>query len=456
MERNSQLVALHRALRPNGSLYLHCDPTASHYLKILLDAVFGAGGFANEIVWQRTNARTAADRWPRIHDVLLFYVKGDRVRTFRPLKVQGALAKLPHTLITGADGKKYQTFELTAPNLRFGETGKPWRGFQPATMGRCWANPPSVMDEWDQQGLIHWPKKKGAWPRRRAAHPFEPESRMVTVGDVWTDIDRLNQTAKERVGYPTQKPLALLSRILEASSKEGDLILDPFCGCGTTIVACEQLKRRWIGIDVARKAVEILEARFESHSLPAPGIVWHPADLEAAATLAERDPTQFEQWAIRKIGAERQRKKDRGIDGEAVYRDADGKSWHALVSVKGGRNLNPAMVRDLRGTIEREHAPMGVMISMHEPTKEMRLEATRAGFLPVSDVGGPIPRIQLVMVEQLFTEHAPIRAPGPNTTPKPTPSIPEKAQQPELFGPKERKAASRPPAARSKRRRKSV
>lgn len=421
----ARLLALHRVLKPTGAMYLHCDPTASHYLKIILDAVFGADRFYNEIIWQRTNARVAAGRWPRVHDVLLFYSKQERP-TFNPIKIVGEAQKLPHTLITGPDGKKYQTFELTAPNLRFGETGRPWRGFQPAKMGRCWANPPSVMDEWDRQGLVHWPKKKGAWPRRRAAEPFVPEERMITVGDVWTDIDRINQSAKERLGYPTQKPLSLLMRIIEASSNPGDLVLDPFCGCGTTIEACERMGRRWIGIDIARKAVEVIEERFKKVELAAPTVVWHPVDIQAAAALAERDAHQFEDWALRRVRAARRRKKDRGIDGEALFREPDGARWHVLISVKGGRHLAPTMVRDLRGTIEREGAPIGVLVSMYEPSREMRLEATRAGFVPgVEDSEGPIPKIQLVTVDRLFSRLPPIRAPGVNVTEMPQPTVPQ-------------------------------
>jgi hypothetical protein len=178
-----RLIELRRVLRATGTLYLHCDPTASHYLKLLLDSIFGANMFVNEIIWQRTNAKSASGRWPRLHDVLLVYSRSDRPK-FSPVQVVGNSDKLPHTLVIGPDGRKYQTFELTAPNLRYGETGLPWRGFQPAKMGRCWANPPSVMEQWDKQGLIHWPKKKGGWPRRRAAEPFEAQKRMVMVGDV--------------------------------------------------------------------------------------------------------------------------------------------------------------------------------------------------------------------------------------------------------------------------------
>jgi hypothetical protein len=319
------------------------------------------------------------------------------------------------------------------------------------------------MDEWDKQGLIHWPKKEGAWPRRRDAHPYEAGSRMVTVGDVWTDIDRINQTAKERVGYPTQKPLALLRRIVEASSKPGDVVLDPFCGCGTTIEACERLGRRWIGIDIARKAVEVTEERFKRLGLDMPVVEWHPPDVQAAAALAARDPHKFEEWARRMIRAVRRRKRDRGIDGEAFFRDSAGAITHALVSVKGGK-LNPAMVRELRGTMERERVPIGVLVSLHEPSKEMRLEATHAGYLKLSDAEGPIPRLQLVTAERLFSELPPVRAPGVNVTemPRPTLLIDDAAQHQQLAfdldEPKPRlrakgtitKSPSAPPAAKEK------
>jgi hypothetical protein len=256
--------------------------------------------------------------------------------------------------------------------------------------------------------------------------------------DIWTDI-KLASDTPERVGYPTQKPLALLERILASSSNSGDVVLDPFCGCGTAIVAAEKMGRRWLGIDIARTAVDVLEQRFEDNGLPEPTIVWHPADVDAALEVAKRAPDQFEDWIRRKLRAKK-REHDRGIDGECFYRDDDGKSWHVIISVKGGRVLNPAMVRELRGTIEREGAEIGVFVCTQEPSKEMRLEATRAHFLPVSDVAGPIPRIQIVTVEQLFREHRPVRAPGENTTPRQAPTIPQKGQTALLFPVKARGA----------------
>ena len=192
-------------------------------------------------------------------------ISGSQDFRFTPLKVAGDKLKIPHTLITGSDGRKYQTYELTgAGTTAHGKSGQPWKGYDPSAMGRHWANSHATMGEWDRAGLIHWPKKtgsRGGFPRRRAADPFVPEARKVTVGDVWTDIDRINQAAKERKGYPTQKPLALLERIIEASSNPGDLVLDPFCGCATTLVAADRLRRKWAGIDLSPLAISLVNDR---------------------------------------------------------------------------------------------------------------------------------------------------------------------------------------------------
>lgn len=416
-----RLVALHQVLRPTGSLYLHCDPTASHYLKILLDALFQQNRFRNEVVWRRTNARSASEQWPRIHDILLVYGKSEKSK-FTPLVVPASAAKMPHTLIT-KDGVKYNTYELTGAGIvKDGDTGKPWHGFDPGSLGRHWANSSKTMDAWDKKGLIHWPAN-GGWPRRRDERPFIPQQRTVTVGDVWDDIDRLNQTAKERVGFPTQKPLALLERIITASTSPGDLVLDPFCGCGTTIEACERLGRRWIGIDIAAKAVEVTEARFNRLELDPPEVVWHPVEPDAARKLAPNGKA-FERWVLLKLRAARLRKHDRGIDGEAYFREPGGKTHHVVVSVKGVRRPNPAMVRELRGTFDREKATVGVLVLAAEPSREMLREATLAGHLPVNDAEGAIPRLQLVTLERLFSDVPAIRCPGVNCTEMPRKVVP--------------------------------
>lgn len=415
-----RLVAMHRALKAAGSLYLHCDPTASHYLKMILDVVFGCGSFQNEIVWQRATAKNDPRRYGRSHDVILFYAKSgaftwnQQYTSFADYSVTKN-----YTAIEPETGRRYRLSDLTA-NKPGGDTDYVWHGQRPYK-GRHWAFSKEKMDQMLAEGRIVF-RRTGMPVYKR----YLDEMPGVPVQDVWTDI-RLASASPERIGYPTQKPVALLERIVRSSSEPDDLVLDPFCGCGTTIEACERLGRRWVGIDIARQSVEVIEHRFERAGLAAPSVIWHPAAPEAATVLAERDKLKFEKWVRRKVRAVRSRKKDRGIDGEALFKDAAGEMWHVLVSVKGGRTLQPAFVRDLRGTMEREDASIGVLVSLAEPTKEMKHEAARAGFLHQQDAEGPIPRLQLVTVARLFSDKPAIRAPGVNVTEMPRPSVPPAA-----------------------------
>ena len=403
-----RLIELHRVLRPTGSLYLHCDPTASHYLKIMLDAVFGPGRFVAEIVWKRTNARGTRGRWPWLHDVILTYAKGEGF-TFNALLIKADDAKLPHTLITGTDDLKYQTFELTGAGTRHGETGKPWRGFDPTSLGRHWGNLHAQMDEWDATGLIHWPKE-GGFPRRRAAEPFDVGGRTVTVGDVWSDIDRINQAAKERLGYPTQKPVALLERIVAASSSVGDVVLDPFCGCGTTIHAAQKLGRQWIGIDVTHLAISLIEKRLRD-AFPDIAFDVHgtPKDPAGAADLAQRDKYQFQWWAVSLVDAVpyggRKKGADSGIDGLIYFKTNPKTTEKAIVSVKGGGNVSVAMIRDLGHVVEREKARIGLFITLTEPTEPMRKEAVKAGYYATEF--GRHPKLQILTIAELFAGKRP-------------------------------------------------
>jgi len=404
-----RLLELHRVLKPTGTLYLHCDQTASHYLKIILDAIFGQENYRGEIVWKRTNARGTTGKWPRIHDIIFHYSSSDTF-SFQSLKVKADKAKLPHTLITGDDGLKYQTYELTAPGAtKDGDSGKPWHGFDPNKYSRHWGNSHEQMDEWDAAGLIHWPKD-GGFPRRRAEEPFDPDSREVTVGDVWTDIDRLNQTAKERLGYPTQKPVALLERIINASSNPGDVVLDPFCGCGTAVHAAQKLGRQWVGIDVTHLAISLIEKRLNDAF---PGIKYEvhgtPKDLAGARDLAERDKYQFQWWAVSLVNAVpyggKKKGADTGIDG-IIYFKPDGKTTEkAIVSVKGGANVGVAMVKDLIATVDREKAKIGVFVTLTLPTKPMEKEAVTAGFYQTDY--GKFPKIQILTIENLFNGKKP-------------------------------------------------
>lgn len=412
-----RIFALHRVLKPTGALYLHCDPTASHYLKLLLDATFGISRFVSEIIWQRTNVHNDAKRWSPVSDTLLFYAKTIDFTWNPAYRSHGedyVASKYRHD---DGDGRRYMLDNMTSPNPR-PNMMYVWKGHASPTNG--WRFSRETMAKLDAEGRIWYPDSKQKRPRIKK---YLSDSRGTLLGNVWTDIDPINSRASERLGYPTQKPLDLLRRVVEASSNPGDLVLDPFCGCGTAIEACESLGRRWIGIDIARRAVEVTEERFQKLGAPPPTVEWHPPDRDAAAALAERSGIKFEAWARRKVRAVRRRKHDRGIDGEAFFRDEQNRMTHVLVSVKGGK-LNPAMVRELRGTMERERAPIGVLVTLHEPSKEMRLEATHAGYLAESDSEGQIPRLQIVTVERLFSDRRPIRAPGVNVTQMPEPTVP--------------------------------
>ncbi len=254
-----RIVLLRDVMADDATIFVHLDTRKSHYIKVILDEVFGEQGFRNEVIWKRTNARTSADRWPRVHDVLLVYAQGQGA-SFTPELIPAEESRMPHTLITGPDGLKYQTYELTAPGVtRAGDSGAEWRGFSPTKMGRHWANATSVREEWDRLGQIHWPAR-GGFPRRLSTTPFRHEDRMIPVGDVWTDIDRLNQADRSRV-YPTQKPEGLLRRILESSSRNGDIVLDCFAGSGTTLAVAEKLGRRWIGVDLGLNSIYTIQKR---------------------------------------------------------------------------------------------------------------------------------------------------------------------------------------------------
>jgi site-specific DNA-methyltransferase (adenine-specific) len=406
-----RLKELHRVLKPTGSMYLHCDPTASHYLKMLLDAIFTFDRFCDEIIWKRHNARSTDERWPRIHDILLFYTKGPEFH-YKGIKVVGDERKTPHTLII-VKGVKYQTYDLTgAGETKEGESGEPWRGFDPSEFGRHWGDSHALMDEWDEAGLIHWPKpgKRGGFPRRRDEKPFEPDKRMIVVGDVWTDIDRINQSAKERLGYPTQKPEALLERIILASSKEGETILDPFCGCGTAIAVAQRLGRKWIGIDITHLAITLIKHRlataFNQKIESEYKVIGEPVSLPDACQLAEEDHNQFQWWALGLVGArpvEQKKGADKGIDGRLYFHDEPktGKTKQIIFSVKAG-HISVSHVRDLRGVLDREKAEMGVLISMEDPTKPMRTEAASTGFYKSPWGHKNYPRLQLLTIEELL------------------------------------------------------
>lgn len=434
-----RLVELRRVLKKTGSLYLHCDPTASHYLKLLLDAVLGPENFQNEIIWKRTSAHSSAKRYGPVHDVILFYTRGEVFTwnaIFQPYDDEYVTTFFEQV---DADGRRWKRMDLTGAGTRRGETGKQWRGIDITAKGRHWAYLPTELDSLDAQGKIHWPKSAGGMPRLKQ---YLDEMPGVPLQDVWTDISPLHNLADERLGYPTQKPVALLERIISASSRPYDTVLDPFCGCGTTIAAAQALNRRWIGIDITHLAINLIRTRLRDSYGDAAKlkVIGEPTTVEDAEVLAASDPYQFQWWALGLVGArpvEQKKGADKGIDGRLYFHE-DGKNARitkqAIFSVKAG-HITSSHVRDLVGVLAREKADLGVVISFEQPTRDMRKEAASAGFY--ESPWGKHPRLQLLTVGELLegrTVDMP-RTAGTNRTFKKAPKAREKREaHPELFG----------------------
>ena len=395
-----RLVELRRVLKPTGSLYLHCDPTASHYLKLLLDAVFGPVNFRNEVIWKRTGAHSSGRRFGPVHDLLLHYSKA-RECVWNPqyLPHDERYVALHYTHVD-SEGRRWMADNLTAAGVRAGSSGKPWRGFDVAAKGNHWKFTIENLERLDTEGRIYWPKR-GGWPRYKR---YLDEMKGLVLQDIWDDIPPINAKAAERLGYPTQKPEALLERVIEASSDPGGVVLDPFCGCGTAIAAAQNLDRRWVGIDITHLAVTLIKSRlrdaFKIEAGKDYAVVGEPVSEPDAAALAATDPYQFQWWALGLVGArpvEQKKGADKGIDGRLLFHDeGPTQTKQVILSVKAG-HTGRAHVHELRGVIEREGAAIGALITMQEPTKPMREEATEAGFYD-SPWGGSYPRLQLLTV----------------------------------------------------------
>lgn len=401
-----RLIELHRVLKETGSIYLHCDPTASHYLKMLMDAVFGPQYFRSEVIWKRSHSHNSANRYGPIHDTLLFYAKSDAYKwnvLYVPLDREYVASHYKHE----EGGRRYKRQDITGSGIRHGETGLPWRGIDPTPKNRHWMRPPAQLDELDRKGLVYWPDKPGAWPYLKL---FLDERAGQPLQDVWVDIDPINPIATERLGYPTQKPEALLERVLGSSSNEGDTVLDPFCGCGTAVSVAQRLNRRWIGIDITHLAIGLIKTRladaFGDGARETYEVIGEPVDLAGAEKLAEEDKYQFQWWALSLAGArplEKKKGADQGIDGRLYFHDESkgGKTKQIIFSVKAG-HLLATHVRDLRGVIEREKAEIGVLISVEPPTKPMLKEAAEAGLYQPPGMTDKYPRLQILSIAELL------------------------------------------------------
>jgi len=380
-----RLVELRRVLKPTGSIYLHCDPTASHYLKVLMDAAFGTLNFRNEIIWHYggRGAKAVAQQFPRNHDVILLYSRD-----------------------AGSHVYQRQTFER-----KYTHAEARRRGFRVDDDGRWFKTAPrgdytdESVQRLDKEGRIY----RTRTGRIRIKYFLRSDERAVyedaLVGDTWNDIPDAMHMGKERLGYPTQKPEALLERIIEASSNEGDLVLDPFCGCGTAIAVAQRLNRPWIGIDITQAAIRTIKERLADTfgGEVQYTVIGEPTTVPDAQALAAQDPYQFQWWALGLVGArpaEGQRGADQGIDGRLYFHDDNtAETKQIIFSVKAG-HTGVAHVRDLRGVLDREQAEIGVLITMQAPTQPMRTEAASAGFY--ESPWGQHPRLQLLTVADLL------------------------------------------------------
>ncbi|MGI9069908.1 MAG: DNA methyltransferase [Bryobacteraceae bacterium] len=404
-----RLLELHRDLKQTGSLYLHCDTTASHYLKLILDSVFGPTVFLNEIIWKRTHSHGNVGRnFGSIYDNILFYAKGQRYtwnKQFTQFAEEYADARFSYK---DPDGRRWQSVTLRnpglRPNLHYPYTASNGITYAPHPNG--WSCDLERMQKYDRENRLHFPKPGGQLRLKM----YLDETPGIQLQNLWENIYPVNSQAQERLGYPTQKPLPLLERIVQASSNEGEVVLDPFCGCGTAVHAAQKLNRQWIGIDITNLAISLIEKRLADAF---PGIQFEvhgtPKDLDGAKALATKDKYQFQWWAVSLVKAVpyggKKKGADTGIDGFIYFKPDARTTEKAIVSVKGGDNVSVAMVRDLAHVVTREKAQMGIFITLAEPTKPMLTEAVKEGFYET--VYGKFPRLQIVTVADLLSGKRP-------------------------------------------------
>lgn len=439
-----RLLELHRVLKDTGSIFLHCDPTASHYLKILLDAVFGVENFCNEIIWRRTGSHSARRRFGPIHDTILFYRKSND-QYFKIIRTPYTRVHVASRYTPDPDTGKLQFTSggnvLTGAGVtKNGDSGKPWKGVDPSAKHRHWAVPGFLAEQMEEgfealgvlekldalfdAGLIEfepgtaWPTpvrflRPGDGPSVQdiwAAQPGTGSTVYGTEENIDADVAWMGPTDPDRLGYPTQKPVGLLKRIIEAACPPGGLVLDPFCGCGTTIHAAQKLDRPWMGIDITHLAISLIERRLKN-AFPGAEFVVHgtPKDLEGAKALAEADKYQFQWWAGSMINAipygGKKKGADGGVDGHIYFKPDGKKSEKAVVSIKGGSNITVSMVRDFVTVINTEKAKIGVFLTLYPPTKPMLTEAIKAGYYETPF--GKYPKVQILTIKEVFAGKKP-------------------------------------------------
>lgn len=403
MER---LIEMHRLLKKTGSLYLHCDPTASHYLKIILDGVFGPHSYGNEISWLRAQPKSHnIKNFSNCRDIIFRYRASNKAKFYKIYKDYDPDYIKNFYKYEDSDGRRYRLDNLANPNK-----DRPNLTYEFLGVTRVWRWTRERMEKAHKDGLIVQ-TAPGRVPQFKR---YLDEMSGVPITNNWDDIEHLHGATAEYLGYPTQKPLALLRRIIEASTDEGDVVLDPFCGCGTAVDAAEALNRRWIGMDVSCLAINVIRERLQNvHGvavLDAVEVGGMPKDLAGARELVNRDPFEFERWAVGLLNGrpnDRQRG-DGGADGELLLPTRKrGRAARGIISVKGTRAVNPAMVNELSGVVDKMGAALGVLVLLNRPTKGMVQTAAQCGIWEDAFSGQTWPRIQIITIEALLAGERP-------------------------------------------------
>ena len=429
-----RLVWIRRMMKPTASIYLHCDDTAGHYLKIVMDVLFGANNFRNAIAWKRTWAHNDPKRFGRITDMIFLYRNGADY-TWNPQHADYSADYIRKFFRYEDERGQYRLVTLTGPKVSVGDSGSTWRGYSPTTSGRSWSVPRRIvrnlagevvlswpikdrLDLLDERGYIYWPPKGNVPQFKQYLH----EMPDAPVQDLWTDINRLSPNSKERLGYPTQKPVALLDRIIRASSNPGDIIFDPFCGCATTIEAASQLNRGWVGVDITIHAIKrVARLRLQDRLHLAQGTDYEiegvPQNWEGALELWRQDPYQFQKWCVEQVEGFVNVKKsaDDGIDGRIYFAVPGEKVLQCMaLEVKGGKNIGIADVGYLSSVLKVDNVQMAGLITLHEPGKQQannfKLKMALAGDIEIE--GRTYPRMQMLTVREIL-EGARFAMPGP-------------------------------------------
>ncbi|HBK24738.1 MAG TPA: site-specific DNA-methyltransferase [Planktothrix sp. UBA10369] len=412
-----RIAEIHRVLKPTGSFYLHCDPTASHYLKIIMDAIFCSQGgeFLSEISWKRTTAHNDAKQgrkqYGNIRDVILFYAKSsDWIWNWLYSSYSQEYVEKTYKFVEEKTGRRYCLDNLTAAKPG-GDVSYQFYGTYPYK-GRYWAYSKDKMEQFKTEGRLYFPKNGGA-PRYMR---YLDEMPGVSLQNSWEDITPLTSGAKERLGYPTQKPEALLERIIQANSNEGDVVLDAYCGCGTSVAVSQKLDRQWIGIDITYQSISLILKRLEDafgqgvlEQIQLNGI---PKDMKSAIALAnkkdDRTRKEFEKWAVLTYSNNRaiinpKKGADKGIDGIAYFRSEQDEPEKIILQVKSG-NIKSGDIRDLQGTLTLEKAAMGIFITLKEPTKEMIKTAKSAGIYQNKYMSQSSDIISIVTIQEIIED----------------------------------------------------